>query len=278
MSNADQIALWRGRLGVKWAENHRALDGMLTGLTDVLVRQAGPVTGKRVLDVGCGTGETCNLWLDQQAQVTGLDVSPDLLAIAHEVTRGRATLVEADASVWKGEETFDLAFSRFGLMFFNEPQQGFSNIGSNLRPGGQLVFCCWRSVSQNPWVTAPLSVVQDLFPAKAVSASAQSTYSPGPFALSEIGFVSSLVETAGFERLEVRQHDFPVVFSNHGVEAAAAFALQMGPTAAALNGAEDSVRRQATGRLEQLFARYEHDGLVALQGSAWVVVAARKAR
>lgn len=166
--------------------------------------------------------------------MTGLDISSRLLAIAQIETGGRATLIEADASIWSSDKPFDLAVSRFGLMFFEDRQQGFSNVGRNLRPGGRLVFCCWRSVSDNPWVTAPLSAVRDLLPERRSSKSVEQPYAAGPFALSDIKFVRELLRRAGFELIQVHIHEFPVVFSNLGVEAAVAFALEMGPTAAAL--------------------------------------------
>ena len=159
-SNAAQIEYWNGRAGEKWARTagsrgrdaialHRGAKG--TGATG---------SGRRVLDIGCGTGETCAIWLDGGATVTGLDVSGPMLAVAAARTGGKATLVKADASVWIGDAPFDLAVSRFGVMFFDDPDAAFANIAANLRPGGRLVFACWRPVEENSWVTTPMALFE----------------------------------------------------------------------------------------------------------------------
>ena len=158
-SNQAQIEYWNGRAGEKWAALQISLDVMLAPATAELQARAGPVSGLRVLDIGCGTGETCAIWLSGGATVTGVDVSAPMLAVAADRTDGKVRLVAADASVFRGDAPFDLAVSRFGVMFFADPLVAFANIAANLRPGGRLLFTCWRAAADNQWVSTPMAAI-----------------------------------------------------------------------------------------------------------------------
>lgn len=153
-----------------------SLDAMLSYATAELKARAGLVMGQRVLDIGCGAGETCMIWLDGGAVVTGVDVSRPLLAVAADPTNGKVTLVKADAAVWIGDAPFDLAVSHFGLMFCADPDAAFATIATNVRPGGRLLFTCWRTAAENQWVTTPLAAIRDLLPPSAPSV----PNAPGP--------------------------------------------------------------------------------------------------
>jgi ubiquinone/menaquinone biosynthesis C-methylase UbiE len=120
-----------------------SLDAMLSHAAAELKARAGSVLGQRVLDVGCGAGETCVIWLASAAHRTG----------------GKVTLVKADAAVWIGDAPFDLAVSQFGLMFFADPDAAFATIAANVRPGGRLLFTCWRTAAENQWVTTPIAAI-----------------------------------------------------------------------------------------------------------------------
>ena len=115
--NESQIDYWNGRAGEKWAAMQISLDRMLSPAMAKLAECVGPISGKRILDIGCGTGETCAVWMEGGADVTGIDVSAPMLAVAAKRTAGKAKIVEADASTWMGEAPFDIAVSRFGVMF-----------------------------------------------------------------------------------------------------------------------------------------------------------------
>ena len=105
-----------------------------------------------MLDIGCGTGETCTIWL-----------------------------VQADASVWADDAPFNLAVSQFGLMLFSDPDTAFAKIAGNVRPGGRFLLACWRSAAENQWVSTPMEAIRDLLPAAPVPV----PHAPGPFALAD---------------------------------------------------------------------------------------------
>ena len=271
-SNKAQIDLWDGPVGEKWAALQVSLDAMLAGATAALKARAGSVAGRRVLDIGCGTGETCAIWLDGGAEVTGVDVSAAMLAVAAERTHEKATLVQADASVWRGDALFDLAVSRFGLMFFADPGAAFATIAANVRPGGRLLFACWRTEAENQWAATPMNAIRDLLP----DGPPPVPHAPGPFALADRDRLGGILERAGFEEVAIDAFDFPVCLASAGgVEAAVGFAMRIGPAGAALTEAGKEVRAAAAERLTVALAPHDRNGLVTLGGAIWLVEAIR---
>jgi SAM-dependent methyltransferase len=223
-----------------------------------------------VLDIGCGTGETCALWIAGGAEVTGVDISAPMLAVAAQRLQGKVTLALADASVWKSDAPFDVAVSRFGVMFFAAPEQAFANIAANLRPSGRLVFACWRALAENAWAATPLGAIRELLPAQPPPV----PNAPGTFALADKERVRGILERAGFDAITIRPFDFPVSLTHDGgIEAAVRFAMQLGPAGAALAEVGPEGRALAAQRLAAALAPYERNGSVALAGAIWIVEA-----
>ena len=272
-SNQSQIELWNGRVGAKWAALQESLDAMLAGATAEMASRAGPIAALRVLDIGCGNGVTCTVWLKAGAQVTGVDVSEPMLAVARARTEGRANLVAADAAVWQGAVPFDLAVSQFGVMFFADPDLAFANIAANLRPGGRLLFICWRSMQENQWATLPMDAIRDLLP----GSPAPDPHSPGPFALGDKSRLHGILERAGFSAIQISPFDFPVCLaSSGGVGQATRFVLQIGPASAALGELDKAARAVAQQRFSAALAAHDCNGCVTLGGAAWIVEAQRE--
>ena len=272
--NEEQIAYWNGRAGEKWSALQSSLDVMLAPASAKLKERAGRGAGLRLLDIGCGTGETCAMWLAGGADVTGVDVSEAMLALAGKRTQGKARLIQADASTWKSEAPFDLAVSRFGVMFFDDPHRAFANLAQSVRPGGRLLFVCWRARAENPWATVPLAAIQDLLPPSPPPA----PHAPGPFGLADKPRLNDILSRAGFEKISIEPFDFPnCAAAEGGAEAGANLMMQIGPSGAALSDVNvtDDVRAKARARLVAAFAPYENAGVVALPGATWVVEAVR---
>src|SRR5580658_4735345 len=267
-SNRAQIELWDGRVGEKWAAMQISLDAILSHATAELKARAGSVLGRRVLDIGCGAEETCVIWLDAGAAVTGVDVSGPLLALASYRTDGQVTLVKADAAVWMGDAPFDLAVSQFGLMFFADPDAAFATITASVRPDGRLLFTCWRTAAENQWVTTPMAAMRDLLTPSSPSV----PNAPGPFALADRDRLRGIVERAGFTEVAIDPFDLPVCLSSEGdVE----LAMQIGPSGSALVGASKETLAVAEERLKAAFVPHDKDGLVTFGGAIWLVDAVR---
>lgn len=271
-ANQTQIELWNGRVGAKWAALQVRMDAMLAPATAELVKRAGSVAGKRVLDIGCGNGVTCAEWIKGGADVTGVDVSEAMLAVAAARTKSRAKLILADASVWRGETPFDLAVSQFGVMFFAEPDVAFANIAANIRPGGRLLFVCWRSLAENQWTSVPLGAIRDLLPPAVPLEPAAPP--PGPFAFGERERVAAILRRAGFVDIQIHPMDIPVCFATEGgIDAAMQLSSQIGPSAYALAELDAEAKAVGAARIREALAPFEKNGRVDLGGAIWVVSA-----
>jgi SAM-dependent methyltransferase len=165
--NSEQIAEWNGALGQRWVAMQREIDRIVVPFGDAALKIAAPQPGERVIDIGCGCGDTS---LDiarivgRAGAVLGIDVSTPML----EVARSRAALAdcanvvfrEGDASEAVLPANTDLLFSRFGVMFFSQPTQALNHLRGSLRAGGRCVFVCWRAPRDNAWAMVPLSAAR----------------------------------------------------------------------------------------------------------------------
>jgi SAM-dependent methyltransferase len=138
--------------------------------------------GERVLDVGCGFGTSTLEAAERVApsgRVVGVDISAAMLQPAREriaaAGADNVELLHADAQAYAFETgSFDAVISRFGMMFFEDPQAAFTNLARALRSGGRLVSCAHRirsrthgswSHSVRPsrrWAAPPISALRVL--------------------------------------------------------------------------------------------------------------------
>lgn len=205
--NADQAEFWSGRGGNAWVARQAQFDGMMTPILDLLLGTAKPATGERVLDLGCGTGASLlrvAAAIGPQGHVTGVDISQPMLGLArHRVTEAgldNVDILNADAQVHAFDQGFDLALSRFGVMFFADPVAAFANIRAAMRPGGRLAFVTWAGMAANPWFKIPSEVAQaHLGPVPRPDPRA-----PGPMAFSESDYVLDILSRAGWGAAESR--------------------------------------------------------------------------
>jgi ubiquinone/menaquinone biosynthesis C-methylase UbiE len=160
--NAAQAEYWTSVAGPKWTDHQEHQDQVLRPVSDRLIAAAKPKPGDHVIDVGCGCGATTIELAERvgpDGQVLGLDVSEPMLARARERAPQNLPIrfELADATVYDFEPNrADLVASRFGIMFFADPARSFANLRKGLKPGGRLVFACWREPKQNPWLILPL--------------------------------------------------------------------------------------------------------------------------
>ena len=155
--NSEQIADWNGVMGRQWAARQREIDSSISPFGDAALKTAAPMPGERVIDIGCGCGDT-SIALAQQVGAEGAVLGVDISAPMLEVARTRAASLqlphlefrEADASTASLPARNDLLYSRFGVMFFDQPVPALAHARQALRNGGRLVFVCWRSPRETP--------------------------------------------------------------------------------------------------------------------------------
>jgi SAM-dependent methyltransferase len=169
-----------------------------------------PRPGERILDIGCGGGGT-TLRAATEVGPTGLavgcDISAPLVDLATTRARERGltnvTFHEGDAQVADiPGGPFDAAISRYGVMFFADPPAAFANIRRHLKPAGRLAFVCWREAALNPWY--PSEILARYAPPAPPSEFAP----PGPFALGDEAYRTSILQHAGFGDITTAYHEF----------------------------------------------------------------------
>src|SRR6185437_8318171 len=181
--NTHQDAGWNGHSGERWVAHQVRLDARLAVFGQAAIEAAAPAADERVLDVGCGAGAS-SLALAARVgaggQVLGVDISEPLIARARALAPRDAPVLfrVADASSAElPEGAFDILFSRFGVMFFDDPTLAFAHMRRALKPGGRLAFVCWRSAAENDWMRLPMGAIKDIIPPTAP----RDPEAPGPF-------------------------------------------------------------------------------------------------
>src|SRR5690349_23656602 len=189
--NADRVAGWNDQSGERWVAHQARLDAIAAVFGQAAIEAAAPVAGERVLDVGCGAGAS-SLALAARVgaggQVLGVDISEPLIARARALTPQDtpALFRVADASSAElPEGAFDILFSRFGVMFFNDPTGAFAHMRRALRAGGRVAFVCWRGAAENDWVRLPMGAIKSIVPRSALPGPT----APGPCAFGDRGRV-----------------------------------------------------------------------------------------
>lgn len=272
--NADQIAYWNGEGGTRWLRATERLEQGLTPLGQAALEAAAAKPGEHVLDIGCGTGPT-SIKLAQavgaKGLVLGVDVSEPLIDAARRNGAGMANLqfMLADASQHKFEPSFDLLFSRFGVMFFADPAVAFTHLRGALKPGGRLAFVCWRTFKENDWAFQPfMAAVPHLPPIERPVPNA-----PGPFAFGDGERLAGILGQAGFAGVKLDKLDRTMP-AGATVEEATVFASETGPVSRVLLGASEEQRRKATGAIRDMFAKRAAEGKnLSLPAACWIVTA-----
>ena len=276
--NAEQIVYWNERVGAKWLAFEPLIDAQVSCLGLAVMDRARTAPGERVLDVGCGSGQT-SLQLGERVGaagvVTGIDVSRLLLERARTRARDaglyQVHFEHGDAQIFAFERaSFDLVFSRFGAMFFADPTPAFANLHGALAPGGRLALLCWQGLDRNPWMRVPLVAV-----ARHIALPAPpSPGTPGPFALADAARVRGILEDAGFADIAFESLECELLIGGGvDLERSVDFALQMGPAGAVLREAGEAERHAAAQSVREALAPYVTPDGVRMPSASWVVSA-----
>jgi SAM-dependent methyltransferase len=267
---------WNEDGGRSWVENMDRTEALLRPLSRQLFDAAAPAPGERVLDVGCGGAATSRELARRVApagQVLGVDVSAPILDTARSRSTGITNLELrlADAGTAKlGHGHFDLAVSRFGVMFFDDPIAAFSNLRRSLRPGGRMVFLCWRPLEENVWMAAPGAAAAALLPPPAEPPDPDA---PGPFALGDPGRVRHILAGAGFETISLEPLDEPMRLGT--LSEALDYLTRMGPVGKLLRDADPVTVDRVGAAVRAVLASHDAGDGVSMPGAAWLVRARR---
>ena len=281
MSDTASIAMaqrtfWNSEATRRWVTEQARIDRLMAEVTEAALAAAAPKQGERVLDVGCGTGTTVLRLAEAvgpNGRVLGVDISEQQLALARQRVAAaginQAQLVLDDATTHHfAPDTFDLGFSRFGVMFFADPVAAFRNIRGAMKRSGRLLLAVFRSGAENPWATASVAAISHLVPPSAPLGSEE----PGQFSWSDPARVKRILDGAGFHNVVLTPLDLSFVMGRNEAEAAE-FATFIGQGARLLNGQPDETRQAARVAFEAFFKPHEGPNGVTLPGALWLVSA-----
>ena len=276
IANADQIATWDGEEGDRWTEHEERYEASARRHGRRLLEAAQILSSDRVLDVGCGCGGSTRdaARVAVSGTVLGIDLSRRMLDRARERswTEGLTNLrfEQGDAQVYPFDASaFDVAISRFGVMFFDDPVVAFGNIRRALRPGGRVAFLVWQELRKNEWVWA----IRD---ALAVGRALPEPPgdAPGPFSLANEGRASRILADAGFDDVRIMASNEPF-YVGRDADHAYDFLLTLGITKGLLAGLDDDGKEQALANARSTLDAHDSGQGVVCGSAAWLITATR---
>ncbi|MCC5968878.1 MAG: class I SAM-dependent methyltransferase [Pararhodobacter sp.] len=273
------VAFWNDTLADKFERYRDILMNGLSHHSEVWLNEVQIAPGTKIVDVGCGWGDTARALARKtgpKGHVLGLDCVEQFLrrARADAETEGldNVSFVAADVQTYPFDASFDMCFSRFGMMFFENPVAAMRNILRALKPGGELVFIVWRSKAENVWAYVPETVVKEFLPLPGEDAR---TCGPGPFSMSEPDVVRKQLEIAGFDDIRFEATDGPVTVGG-SLRNAIDFQLALGPAGEVFREAgalAEERRDEIETALRDALAPYQQGESIVLPSASWRVSA-----
>src|SRR5687767_14084275 len=244
LKGTEQSTLWNGVAGRVWVELQELLDQTFRALEDEIVTSmtsASIAASSRVLDVGCGTGTTTLAVARRlSARCTGVDISEPMLARARARAEREGLPVEfaqADAQSHAFERAvFDAIVSRFGVMFFTDPIEAFTNLRGAAKEKARLHCIVWRTAAENPFMTTAERAAAPLLPALP----SRKPDEPGQFAFGDRDRVRRLLSTSGWSEIEIEPVDYDCSMPEKEL---VRYLTQLGPVGRALMQANDDELR-----------------------------------
>ncbi|MEU5509416.1 class I SAM-dependent methyltransferase [Streptomyces fungicidicus] len=272
IANRQQAEAWNDWEGRHWAEHPERYNGMLEAFNAPLFDAAGIAAGDRVLDVGCGTGQTTLIAARRayDGSVLGVDLSAPMLerarrdAVAEGV--GNVGFEQGDAQVhpFPGQE-FDVVLSRGGVMFFADPVAAFTHLRHALKPGGRLAFL-------GPRPGGPDSAYGRATAALTPYLRESSPAARGMGSLLDPDRIRDVLTGAGFTGVDVTPADADMRFGADADDAAD-FLFGMGPTRYNLRDVDARTVARVRDEVRDALGQFETAGGVRIPGSVWIVTA-----
>ncbi len=265
---------WGTSAGNAWVQIQDLTDSVYAPVENLLTDEVESGPGKRVLDVGCGTGVTTVAIarrLGPGARCTGIDISEPMVEAATRRAGEagvEAEFVLADAETHDfGEGTFDQVVSRWGLMFFTDPVAGFANL-RRAATGGRLRAISWRSHTENPFMTVAEEAAAPLLPGFEPR---RSDDAPGQFGLADESYVTRTLEAAGWQEVTLRPIDLECSFPESEL---VRYFTGLGPLARHLDDLPaDQVPDGLTETVSDAFQPYIESGRVRFDVACWMIEA-----
>lgn len=279
-NDSEFVHFWNEILAPKFIKYRHILVGGLSYHSDAVFPTLPIRKGMRVLDVGCGFGDTAVKLAERAGpggEVMGMDCCDAFLELAQEYADAagadNVSFQRGDAEIGLPSAAFDIVFARFGTMFFANPVPALRHMRQALKPGGRMVHIVWRERPDNPWLSMAKDIVLQFLPQPDENGL---SCGPGPFSMADEAHTRSLMLAAGFENIEFRRVDAPVLVGND-VREAIDFQLAIGPAGEVFReaGALGEERRE---EIEAALANALNEqsrsaNSIVMDSSSWVISA-----
>ena len=276
VANREMAAAWDGEEGEDWARDWERYDRAVRGHHRLLLDNAAIGRSDHVLDVGCGTGEAARdaARAAPVGSVLGVDLSSRMLERARELARAdglaNVRFEQADAQVHPFEAAaYDVALSRFGVMFFSDRVAAFTNIATAIRPGGRLVVVVWRGLDANEWLQ---SLLEALSSGRELPVPPPG--SPGPFGLADADATRTALTAAGFDAVDIDAFDHPV-WMGADSDDAFEFVGRSGVVRGMTGGLGETERKRALEAVRAVMVAHDTGDGVTFGSGVWLVSARR---
>ena len=283
MSGNDIVVeAWNTVLFEKFVRFKHLLIAGLAGHSDELLSRGLFGTGDRVLDVGCGFGDSTiriARLVGPKGEALGVDCAENFIQ-ASEQDAAAAGLSNASffAADVQGDDLrgpYDHAFARFGTMFFMSPGAAMRNIRRALKPGGTFAQIVWRKRDDNPWLHDAELRVREIVPVVSHEETDQVHCGPGPFSMSGPDMVSSMMTGVGFTHVSFERFDADICIGRN-LEDAVEFAMALGPAGEIMRLAGpdgERLKPQVIAALREALSTYERPDGVWAPSSTWFITA-----
>lgn len=260
---------WKGKFGQVWAAEADAMDRLLGPPGEAGISALGDISGLRLLDLGCGAGQSSRKLAALGAVVTGIDISGDLLAEAR-LRGGPIDYRLRDASSDRLDGPYQVLYSRFGSMFFDDPVAGWAHIRTEVGPDARLSLVVWQGLKDNAWATVPLQIAGDLVPSPPP---AKGDPAPGPFAWADCNYAEQILTGAGWREIGFAPFEFSAEISMGDDPdpraRAVRFVMRSGPLASRTKDLSHDIRDKIAQRLYDAFKEHLIGDRVMFEGRTW---------
>jgi SAM-dependent methyltransferase len=279
-NNEEAVEAWNGVLFDRFVQYRHIVTTGLGAHGDEALRVDPPRNGERVLDIGCGFGDTSQqiaAIVGADGSVLGFDAAERFIetarAEAEEAGLGNVEFAVGDLQVTSFDRSFDYAFSRMGTMFFANPVPAMRNVREALVPGGRLCMVVWRRKLENEWMHRAETVVEKFV--EEDEDSDEPTCGPGPFSMGDADVTSQILLGAGFEEISLRRCDIPIKIGAD-LDEAVEFGMALGPAGEVMRlaGVEaERIRPEIAAALREALAEFQGPEGIVAPASTWIVSA-----
>ncbi|MFD8235454.1 class I SAM-dependent methyltransferase [Streptomyces sp. NPDC059696] len=266
----EQAARWNGPAGHAWVDLQEVLNGMFSGIEELLVDAVATEHPASALDVGCGTGALTRAVARRAGRCVGVDLSGPMIEAARaraEQEGVPASFIEADAQEYAFEPAaFDAVVSRFGVMFFSDPVRAFANLRSTMKDGAGLRCVVWRGAEENPFMTTAERAAAPFLPELPVRRPDE----PGQFAFADPGRVHHVLTESGWAGIDIRPVDVPCALPEKDL---VTYFSRLGPLGTVLPDADERTRAEIVKVVRPAFDPFVQGTEVRYTAACWMVSA-----